>query len=137
MADVHDKATRSYNMSKIRNKDTLPELVVRKWLFSKGYRFRLHAKKLPGKPDIVLPKYNTVVFINGCFWHGHENCKYFIIPETRKLWWLKKIMGTKQADESNVCKLKSAGWKVVVIFECELRKEKIDVTLRNLQNELH
>ena len=83
MADVHDKATRSYNMSRIRNKDTKPEMLVRKFLFANGFRYRLNDKKLPGKPDIVLPKYKTVIFVNGCFWHGHENCKYFKLPATR------------------------------------------------------
>ncbi|MBI4946542.1 MAG: DNA mismatch endonuclease Vsr [Bacteroidetes bacterium] len=79
MADVHDKLTRSYNMSQIRSKNTKPEILVRKFLFAKGLRFRLYDSKLPGKPDIVLPKYKTVIFIHGCFWHGHENCKYFIL----------------------------------------------------------
>ena len=83
MADVHDKATRSYNMSRIRNKDTMPEILVRKFLFANGFRYRLNDKKLPGKPDIVLPKYKTVIFVNGCFWHGHENCKYFKLPAMR------------------------------------------------------
>jgi DNA mismatch endonuclease (patch repair protein) len=83
MADVHSKEVRSYNMSQIRNKDTKPEIIVRKFLFGKGFRYRLYDKKLPGKPDIVLSKYKTVIFIQGCFWHGHEGCKYFVIPKTR------------------------------------------------------
>ncbi len=82
MADVHDKATRSYNMSQIKSKDSKPELLVRKFLFSKGFRYRLNVKNLPGKPDIVLPKYKTVIFVNGCFWHGHENCSYFKLLKT-------------------------------------------------------
>src|SRR5258706_10390414 len=82
MADVHTKAQRSYNMSRIRSKNTKPEMLVRSYLHKQGYRFRLHDKKLPGKPDIVLPKYKTVIFINGCFWHGHKNCKYFVVPKT-------------------------------------------------------
>jgi DNA mismatch endonuclease (patch repair protein) len=124
-------------MSKIRSKDTLPEMIVRKWLFSRGYRFRLHTKLLPGKPDIVLPKYKTAIFINGCFWHGHEDCKYFVIPKTRRMWWLSKIIKTKQLDNLNISKLKAEGWKVKVIYECELKSNKKDVTLRNLQHELH
>ena len=83
MADVHSKKVRSYNMSMIRSKDTKPEILVRKFLFSKGLRYRLHDKKLPGKPDVVLPMYRTVVFIHGCFWHGHDGCKYYVIPKTR------------------------------------------------------
>jgi DNA mismatch endonuclease (patch repair protein) len=79
MADVHDKATRSYNMSRIKGKNTKPEMLVRKFLFAHGFRYRLHVSNLPGKPDIVLPKYKTVIFVHGCFWHGHEGCKYFVI----------------------------------------------------------
>jgi DNA mismatch endonuclease (patch repair protein) len=93
MADVHNKKTLSYNMSRIRYKDTKPELLVRKYLFAKGFRYRLHDKKLPGKPDILLPKYNTLIFVHGCFWHGHEGCKYFVVPKTRTEWWLKKKLG--------------------------------------------
>jgi DNA mismatch endonuclease, patch repair protein len=86
MADVHNKATRSYNMSRIRAKETKPEMIVRKHLFCQGYRYRLHEKKLPGKPGIVLPKYNAVIFVHGCFWHGHDGCKYFVVPKTRTEW---------------------------------------------------
>ncbi len=91
MADVHDKKTRSYNMSRIRSKNTKPEIIIRKFLFSQGFRYRLHDKKLPGKPDIVLPRYETVIFVNGCFWHGHKNCKFFVLPKTRSEWWENKI----------------------------------------------
>jgi DNA mismatch endonuclease (patch repair protein) len=137
MTDVHDKATRSYNMSKIRSKDTSPEMLVRKWLFSNGFRFRLHVKDLPGKPDIVLPKHKLVLFINGCFWHGHNDCKYFVIPKTRRKWWLSKILRTKQLDSENITKLAAKGWKVKSIFECDLMKNKLQTTLKALQNELH
>lgn len=91
MADVHEPKVRSYNMSQIKSKNTKPEMLVRKFLFSKGLRFRIHDKKLPGKPDIVLKKYNTILFIHGCFWHWHKGCKYFVIPKTRADWWLEKI----------------------------------------------
>src|SRR3990172_2774500 len=101
MADVHNKKTRSYNMSQIKGKDTKPEILVRKFLFANGFRFRLHDKKLSGKPDIVLPKYKSVIFVHGCFWHGHENCKYFVVPKTRTKWWLKKIKGNKKKDLKN------------------------------------
>jgi DNA mismatch endonuclease (patch repair protein) len=93
MTDVHDKETRSYNMSRIRSKGTKPEVLVRKYLFSKGFRYRLNVKNLPGTPDIVLAKYKTAIFIHGCFWHRHEDCKYFIIPKTREEWWLQKAAG--------------------------------------------
>lgn len=137
MADVHDKQTRSYNMSRIKGKNTKPEILVRRFLFSKGFRYRLHVKTLPGKPDIVLPKYKTVIFINGCFWHGHENCKYFVIPKTRTDWWLNKIYGNKQKDGENFIQLSKIGWKIVTIFECELKRDKLNNTLNRLLDELH
>ena len=123
MADVHDKATRSYNMSRVRNRDTKPEMLVRKFLFANGLRYRLNDKKLPGKPDIVLPKYKTVIFVNGCFWHGHENCKYFKIPETRTEWWKEKIEGNIKNDEKKHSLLRDAGYKVIVIWECEVKNQ--------------
>lgn len=92
MEDVHDKATRSYNMSQIKGKNTKPEILVRKFLFANGFRFSLHSKKLAGKPDIVLSKYKTAIFINGCFWHGHEECRYFVVPKTRTDWWMIKLL---------------------------------------------
>lgn len=137
MADVHDKQTRSYNMSRIKAKNTKPELLVRRYLFSKGYRYRLHVKILPGKPDIVLPKFKTVIFVHGCFWHGHENCKYFVVPQTRTDWWMNKISGNIQKDGENFDLLSDLGWKIVTIFECELKKEKLSYTLNKLLDELH
>jgi DNA mismatch endonuclease (patch repair protein) len=137
MADVHSKEIRSYNMSQIRNKDTKPEIKVRKFLFSKGFRYRLHDKKLPGKPDIVFPKYKTVIFIHGCFWHGHEDCKYFVVPKTRTEWWLQKIEGNKQKDIENFNILCNSGWKVLTIFECELKSNKLDDTYKKLLSELY
>jgi len=120
MADVHDKATRSYNMRQIKGKDTKPEMLVRKFLFANGLRYKLHDKKLPGKPDLVFPKLRAVIFVNGCFWHGHEGCKYFVEPKTRAEWWLNKISRNKQLDDENICKLVTEGWRVFSIFECEL-----------------
>ncbi|MGC4130285.1 MAG: DNA mismatch endonuclease Vsr [Bergeyella sp.] len=140
MADVHSKAVRSYNMSRIRGKDTKPELLVRKFLFASGLRYRLYDKKLPGKPDIILPKYKTIIFIHGCFWHGHENCKYFVIPKTRTDFWLDKIEGNKKRDKENIEQLKSKGWNVITVYECELKKERREMILNNilhnLQNQL-
>jgi DNA mismatch endonuclease (patch repair protein) len=124
-------------MSQIKGKNTKPEMLVRKFLFSKGFRFRLHVKNLPGKPDIVLPKYKTIIFINGCFWHGHEKCKYFVIPKTRTEWWLNKINGNKQKDDENFLQLSQMGWKIVTIFECELKSDKQLETLNKLVNELY
>lgn len=136
MADVHDKRTRSYNMSKIRSKDTKPEMIVRKYLFARGFRYRLHDKKLPGKPDLVLPKYSTVIFVHGCFWHGHEGCKYFVVPKTRTEWWLNKINRNKELDQKSSLELKRMKWKVITVFECELKNGKAEATLGNLTKQL-
>jgi len=125
MADVHDKKTRSYNMSRIRSKDTKPEILVRKFLFSKGYRYKLHDKNLPGKPDIVLPRYKTVIFIHGCFWHGHKGCKYFVVPKTRTEWWLDKINGNKANDKKKETQLKRMGWNIIRIWECDIKKGRL------------
>lgn len=122
MADVHTKKQRSYNMSQIRSKNTKPELIVRSWLHKQGYRFRLHDKTLPGKPDIVLKKYKTVIFVHGCFWHGHKNCKYYVVPKTRTKWWLDKINGNIARDKKAQRDLKKLGWKVVNIWQCKIRK---------------
>lgn len=132
MADVHDKETRSYNMSQIKSKDTKPEILVRKFLFSKGFRYKLHDKALPGKPDIVLPKHKTVIFVHGCFWHGHAGCKYFVVPKTRIKWWLNKIATNKNNDLKSKRLLTKAGWKVITLWECNLRKPKADRTLSKL-----
>lgn len=132
MADVHDKKTRSYNMSRIKGKNTKPEILVRQFLYKNGFRYRLNYKKLPGKPDIVLPKYKTVIFVNGCFWHGHENCKDFVIPKTKTDWWLDKISGTKQRDLSKEQELESLGWRVKVIWECELKTDKRNQVFNDL-----
>jgi len=137
MADVHSAETRSYNMSRIRSKDTKPELLVRKILFASGFRFRLHCTNLPGKPDIVLRKYKTAVFVHGCFWHGHNGCKYFVVPRTRSDWWLKKINRNKELDGINARKLRKMGWRVVNIFECQLKKEKIGRTIKSLTYKLN
>ena len=124
MADVHDKQTRSYNMSRIKSKNTKPEMLVRKFLHANGFRFRLHTKELAGKPDIVLPKYKTVIFINGCFWHGHKNCKYFTIPKTRTEWWTAKINANIINDTKAVKTLKKDGWQVIVVWQCQLKPVK-------------
>lgn len=120
MTDVVDPATRSQMMSGIRGKNTKQEVLVRKALFAKGYRYRLHDKKLPGKPDIVLKKYNTVIFVHGCFWHGH-NCHLFKWPKTRPEFWKTKINRNKDKDTEVIKKLKNAGWKTITVWECALK----------------
>lgn len=122
MADVHSKETRSYNMSRIKSKNTKPEMLVRQFLHKNGFRYRLHVKNLPGKPDIVLPKYKTVIFIHGCFWHGHEGCKYYVVPKTRTKWWLDKIGNNHIKDITAQTKLLGLGWDVLTIWECSLKK---------------
>ena len=127
MSDVHSKEVRSYNMSKIKGKNTKPEILVRKFLFGKGLRYRFHDNRLSGKPDLVFPKYKKVIFIHGCFWHGHEGCKYFVIPKTRTEWWLNKININKERDMESLQKLKNEGWEVILVWECDLKNNKEDV----------
>lgn len=107
-------------MSRIGGKNTLPELAVRSWLHKMGFRFRLHSKKMPGKPDIVLSKYQTVIFVQGCFWHAH-NCKYGRLPKSNLMFWQPKLEKNKSRDEQNFLKLKKMGWKVIVLWECSIR----------------
>lgn len=136
MADVHSSKTRSFNMSRIRGKNTGPELVVRRYLYKNGFRYRLHSKELPGKPDIVLKKYNLVIFIHGCFWHGHDGCSLFNFPATRSKWWRKKINGTKLRDKLHLESLTKSGWNVLTIWECELCRDKIESTFSKLMSVL-
>lgn len=123
MVDVHTKKQRSFNMSKVKGVDTKPELVIRKALFAKGFRYRLHVKGLPGKPDMVFPKYKAVIFVNGCFWHYHD-CSLFKMPETRKDWWRQKLGRNKERDFVNIEELMESGWRVLIIWECSFRKTK-------------
>lgn len=136
MTDVHSRETRSFNMSRIKGKNTKPELLVRKFLFSQGFRYRLHDKKLPGKPDIILPKYRTVIFVNGCFWHGHEGCKYFVVPKTRTEWWLDKINRNIEKDKQNKIMLTNAGWNVIEIWECALKTSVRDIHLDDIVKQI-
>jgi len=132
MADVHDSKTRSFNMSRILATNTKPEMIVRKYLFSQGFRYKLHDKTLPGKPDIVLPKYRAAILVHGCFWHGHEGCAYFVIPKTRTDWWLKKIRSNKERDERHLKELSDRKMTVLTIFECQLRPKMRERTLAKL-----
>lgn len=123
MADTVSEAQRSYNMSRIRSKNTKPELLVRSMLHRLGYRFTVNGpknKQLPGKPDIVLPKYRTVIFVHGCFWHTHEGCKNYRLPKTRTEWWQAKLEGNAARDARRQAELRKMGWKVLVVWECEL-----------------
>lgn len=129
MADVHNIETRSFNMSRIKGKNTKPEIMVREFLFKNGFRYRLNYSKLPGKPDIVLPKYKTVIFVNGCFWHGHEGCKYFLVPKTRTEWRFNKINGNKANDLNKINSLKELGWKVIAIWGRQVTHETVGKTL--------
>ncbi len=137
MTDVHEPEVRSYNMSQIKGKDTKPEIIVRKFLHSKGFRFRLHDKKLTGKPDIVLLKHKTIVLIHGCFWHGHQGCKYYVVPKTRTEWWLTKINRNREKDRESTKTLQKNGWSIITIWECELKKDKRQKTFERLIEKLN
>lgn len=136
MVDKFSKETRSYIMSRIRSKDTKPEILVRRYLFSRGLRFRKNDKRYPGSPDIVLPRYNTVVFVHGCFWHRHEGCKYATMPKSNVEFWKKKFDKNKQRDERNHQELEEMGWNVITVWECELKKDKVEQTLEDLYNRI-
>lgn len=133
---VHSQKIRSYNMSCIHGKDTKPEEIVRKFLFAHGFRYRKNDIRLPGKPDIVLPKYKTVIFVNGCFWHGHKGCRYFVWPNNNAEFWKKKINDNILRDEKNHILLEELGWRVFVIWECQLKHSVLDDTLATLINNI-
>ena len=135
MADNHSKETRSYNMSHIRSKNSKPEELVRKYLFSKGFRYRKNVKTLPGCPDIVLPKYKTVIFVNGCFWHKHD-CPRFVWPSSNEDYWRPKILRNVERDRQNEERLKAMGWRVITVWECGLKKKVIEQTLGKLEEEI-
>ena len=135
--DVLTPEQRQKNMSRIRGKETKPEIIVRKFLFSRGVRYRKNDRKLPGHPDIVFPKYHTVVFVNGCFWHGHENCRYYRLPKTNTVFWRNKIERNKERDRGNITRLESLGWKVIIVWECEIKtKTEMESRLRDLYNSI-
>ena len=134
--DVHDKKTRSHNMSQIKGKNTRPEEIVRKYLFSCGFRYRKNDRKLHGTPDIVLPKYRTVIFVNGCFWHGHEGCRYYVIPSTNTEFWVNKINTNICRDKKKRQQLEQLGWKVITFWECQLKGSNKIAELEKLRDEL-
>jgi len=121
--DIWNKEKRSEAMSKIRSKNTKPEMALRKALFARGFRYRVNDAKLPGKPDIVLPKYKTLIFLHGCFWHRHEGCKYAYTPKTNTEFWVDKTTSNKERDRINLQKLTALGWNVITVWECEIRHE--------------
>lgn len=132
MTDVLTTKQRHNNMAAIQGKDTKPELLVRKFLFSRGFRYRLNHPRLPGHPDIVLRKYRTVIFVNGCFWHGHENCKYFRLPKTNTDFWRNKIERNKKRDKEEQSRLYAMGWHCITIWECQLKPKVREQTLESL-----
>lgn len=123
VTDIKTPEQRSRNMAAIKGKDTKPEMIVRKYLFSRGLRFRVQVRKLPGTPDIVLPKYKTAIFVNGCFWHGHEGCKYFRLPKSNVEFWKEKIERNIERDKESMHALPDLGWKIIRVWECELRNK--------------
>ncbi len=139
MSDLISAEHRSWNMSRIRGKDTKIEVEVRQYLFSQGFRFRKNDKRYPGKPDIVLPRYNTVIFINGCFWHQHNGCKNATIPKTRTNFWQEKLNKNVEKDKKNIDDLHKLGWNVITLWECELEKnfdETMKLTIYSIKNNI-
>ena len=132
MADRLTPEHRSWNMSRIKSKNTKPEIVLRSLLHRSGFRFRLHDKKLPGRPDIVLPKYQSVIFVNGCFWHRHEHCKLSYTPKSRQNFWDKKFSDTVNRDQKKIKLLKESGWNVITVWECELNSNPASILKRTI-----
>lgn len=135
MADTHSKEVRSKNMSHIKSTNSKPEVTVRKFLFSKGLRYRKNVRSLPGCPDIVLPKYKTIVFVNGCFWHKHD-CGRFVWPVNNKEYWYNKISNNVKRDKENYKLLKEQGWRVLIIWECQLKRKNAAENLLQLYNSI-
>lgn len=132
MADKLTKEQRHKCMANIRGKNTKPEMIVRKYLFAHGFRYRVNVKKLPGTPDIVLKKYHTVIFVNGCFWHGHEGCKYFVLPKSNVEFWKTKIERNRKRDLEERIKLRDMGWHVIQLWECQLKPKVKEENLKGL-----
>ena len=132
MSDVLNPQQRHRCMSHIRSKATKPEMLVRRWLWAHGYRYRLNVKSVPGKPDIVMRKYRTAIFVNGCFWHGHEGCKQFVLPKTNTAFWRNKIEYNRARDQKNYDTLINAGWQVIVLWQCKLTKQELEPTMQSV-----
>ena len=136
MPDNHSREIRHYNMARIKSRDTKPEEIVRKFLFSKGFRYRKNDKRFPGKPDIVMPKHQTVILVHGCFWHCHEGCPDFVHPKSNQDYWLPKLKRNRLRDAENISQLKEMGWRVIIIWECELKTTLQKYTLNNLVHKI-
>ena len=134
MADIYTKEKRSYIMSRVKGNNSKPEVTIRKILHRLGYRYRLKSKKLPGKPDIVLSKHKKVIFVNGCFWHGHESCNRAKLPTTNKEFWIKKISETKNRDKKVIDELQLLGWNSLTIWQCEIKKRNINTLVEMIEN---
>lgn len=137
MVDIMNPQQRHNCMSRIRGKATKPELLVRSWLWNHGYRYRLNVKSVPGKPDIVLRKYRTAIFVNGCFWHGHEGCSKYTIPKSNTDFWMKKVKYNRERDQKQYSALHNAGWQVIVIWECQLKKNVMEETMHEVEHRLN
>ncbi len=136
MSDVHTPEQRHKNMAAIHSSSTKPELKLRRALWSLGFRYRINEKDLPGKPDIVLPKYRTVVFVHGCFWHGHKGCKYYTVPKTNTEFWTAKVTRNQQRDQEVWRQLEAKGWAVIIVWECELKKYRFEDTVNSVAAEI-
>ena len=136
MADNRTQWQRHINMSHIHSVSTKPELILRSYLWHKGFRYRVNVKRLPGTPDIVLTKYKTVLFVHGCFWHGHKGCKKYTVPKTNTEYWKKKVVRNKKRDEDVWRLLEAQGWYVIIVWECELKKDKIQETVERVEKEI-
>ena len=134
MTDKMTPQQRHFCMSRIRSKDTKPEILARHWLWRHGYRYRLNVKSVPGKPDIVLRKYRTALFVNGCFWHGHEGCDIYSAPKSNTNYWINKINGNRERDLNNYKALYDSGWNIIVIWECQLKPSLIETTMQNVEH---
>ena len=137
MSDRLTIQQRHNNMAAIKGKNTKPEMVVRKYLWSRGFRYRVNNPRLPGHPDIVLRKYRTCIFVNGCFWHGHEGCKYFRMPKTNTVFWERKISRNRERDREEQKQLARMGWHCITVWECELKGERREKTLESLEYTLN
>ena len=136
MSDTMIPTQRSYNMSRIHSRNTTPEKNVRNELWCRGFRYRINDKRLPGKPDIVLPKYRTVIFVHGCFWHGHKDCKYYTVPKTNTAFWMAKVARNQERDQEVWRKLEAKGWCVIIVWECQLKKAKLEETIDRVAGEI-
>ena len=136
MADRHTKEQRSRNMAAIHSASTRPELYLRQALWHHGFRYCVNDKRLPGRPDIVLPKYRTVIFVHGCFWHGHKDCKYYTVPKTNTKFWMAKVARNQERDQEVWRELEAKGWSVIIVWECQLKKANLEETVARVASEI-